>query len=923
MKRISAKRVKEQNQTKEGAYIGMKCVKCGCEIMEGAAFCPYCGQKAAAEKTKEDGPVYQADVKGMRKSGRLIVYHDRTEFAVSSVQKTIYDYSALAAVRKKTGVGTALGLGLDHIEFITEDGSIESCPVNRKDIHEAFLRIREAVNPYLAERKRRLLEQGVHYSLISSTGLTGIGILNISQDRAELRTKSGLSGSVSFQDVKSVNASAGTLNFSLIDGSLRSFGIDRELQDEILGFVRKAVEPYIVKRKEALMAQGIHFSCLSSSGSDTGTLNIFEDRAEFTSVAGRTRAVSFQDVRTVCLFTETLEFSLTDGTSKSFGVENDIRDEVLSFVRNAIKPYVLKRTEGFDISFGMDERIEINEMRSVFHILRQGGTVITQERPLTALVKCEKTECGAPKSAMGLLAGAAKAVGVQNKLGAPNADDIISYVGVELTVRTDEDMRTEIVRFGDFSLGMSRNNKKYDQYLAEVSRLMDYLESGCPECELIVPDPVEAEAVEAASGNDGEELRVVEQADSGGKEIISAGLADSDNDGLGIKKYIEGVTGFINSCSTPMTIAVQGSWGSGKSGIMKMLSDSLGERYAENRIWFNPRLLLQANSEDPLPMLMGKALIRQLSGAEGSASKDSAIKIAKGVIELLSGIIAPDSSAGQNLVEGLFRDGSSIPPEKLVDAFARLAAKRAEGQDGKVIILINELDKLAPAKAVELLEALRNFFDCEGCVFVAAIDYGFFRRGVKENPEMDLDENQQKALFDEIFQMTFRVPVSGQQIRNYVNDKLEHMGIHAKDKTELDFYAGLLLNSIGSEPKNMDRMFNSFLLLKNMAERELYENRVQRLMLFALLCMQARFPAVYNQLKRIKDQLTPELLSGLCGEDSEITDRSGLEEAEKPEFRTFARVLCDIIDTDNTTDISLSECGAFARILDFSSITSK
>ena len=896
----------------------MKCVKCGREIMEGAAFCPYCGQKAAAEKTKEDGPVYQADVKGMRKSGRLIVYHDRTEFAVSSVQKTIYDYSALAAVRKKTGVGTALGLGLDHIEFITEDGSIESCPVNRKDIHEAFLRIREAVNPYLAERKRRLLEQGVHYSLISSTGLTGIGILNISQDRAELRTKSGLSGSVSFQDVKSVNASAGTLNFSLIDGSLRSFGIDRELQDEILGFVRKAVEPYIVKRKGALMAQGIHFSCLSSSGSDTGTLNIFEDRAEFTSVAGRTRAVSFQDVRTVCLFTETLEFSLTDGTSKSFGVENDIRDEVLSFVRNAIKPYVLKRTEGFDISFGMDERIEINEMRSVFHILRQGGTVITQERPLTALVKCEKTECGAPKSAMGLLAGAAKAVGVQNKLGAPNADDIISYVGVELTVRTDEDMRTEIVRFGDFSLGMSRNNKKYDQYLAEVSRLMDYLESGCPECELIVPDPVEA-----ASGNDGEELRVVEQADSGGKEIISAGLADSDNDGLGIKKYIEGVTGFINSCSTPMTIAVQGSWGSGKSGIMKMLSDSLGERYAENRIWFNPRLLLQANSEDPLPMLMGKALIRQLSGAEGSASKDSAIKIAKGVIELLSGIIAPDSSAGQNLVEGLFRDGSSIPPEKLVDAFARLAAKRAEGQDGKVIILINELDKLAPAKAVELLEALRNFFDCEGCVFVAAIDYGFFRRGVKENPEMDLDENQQKALFDEIFQMTFRVPVSGQQIRNYVNDKLEHMGIHAKDKTELDFYAGLLLNSIGSEPKNMDRMFNSFLLLKNMAERELYENRVQRLMLFALLCMQARFPAVYNQLKRIKDQLTPELLSGLCGEDSEITDRSGLEEAEKPEFRTFARVLCDIIDTDNTTDISLSECGAFARILDFSSITSK
>lgn len=903
----------------------MKCVKYGHEIMEGAAFCSYCGQKAAAGEPGENKPIYQTDVKGMRKSGRLTVYCDRAEFAASSVQKTIYDYSALAAVRKKMGVGTALGLGLDHIEFVTEDGSTESCPVNRKDIHEAFLRIREAVAPYLAERKRYLLEQGIHYSVVSSTGLTGIGILNISEDRAELKTRSGQNRSVSFQDVKSVNASAGTLNFSLIDGSVRSFGIDKELQDEILDFVRKAVEPYIVKRKEALLAQGIYFSCFSSSGSDTGTLNIFEDRAEFTSVAGRTRAVSFQDVRTVCLFTEALEFSLTDGTSKSFGVENDIRDDVLSFVRNAIEPYVRKRTEGFDISFGMDERIEINEMRRVFHILRQGGTVITQERPLTALVKCEQTECTAPKSAMGLLAGAAKAVGVQNKLGAPNADDIISYVGVELTVCTDEDTGTEMVRFGDFSLGMSRNNKKYDQYLAEASRFMAYLEDSCPECELMKPEPAQTEitAVTASADSIGEETAIEESAGSGGGEIPSADRTDSEKDGLGIKKYIEGVSGFIDNCSTPMTIAVQGSWGNGKSGIMKMLSDSLRERYADNLIGFNPRLLLQAGSEDPLPVLMGKALIRQLSGAEGSVSKDSAIKIAKGVIELLTGIIAPDSSAGQNLVEGLFRDGSSIPPEKLVDAFAKLAAKRAGGLDGKVIILINELDKLTPAKAVELLEALRNFFDCEGCVFVAAIDYGFFRRGVKENPDMDLDESQQKSLFDEIFQMTFRIPVSGLQIKNYVSDKLEHMGIYAGDEAEVDFYSDLILHSVGGEPKNMDRLFNSFLLLKNMADRELYESRIQRLMLFALLCMQSRFPAMYDQLKRMKDHMTPEFLSGLCGEDSESTNLSGLGEEEKTEFRAFARVLCDVIDTDHTADISRSECSSFARILDFTSITSK
>lgn len=589
----------------------------------------------------------------------------------------------------------------------------------------------------------------------------------------------------------------------------------------------------------------------------------------------------------------------------------------------------------FDLSFGIDERIEVNEERSVFHILRQGGNEITNESPLTDIVKCEQVECRAPKSALGLLAGAAKAVGVKDKLGAPNADDIISFVGVELTVQTGQGLRTEVVRFGDFSLGMSRTNKKYDQYFAETSKFMDYLGSAYPECELmesalpklegeVQADIVQAERVNESIVDDAsrENGYIVDTA--GGQEgVLETGIAVFDKDRLGIAKYIEGIAGFIDNCTTPMTIAIQGSWGSGKGNVMKILSNQLEKNYPDNQIWLNPRLLFQANSEDPLPILVGKMLIRQLSGAEGNVSKDSAVKVAKGVIELLAGIIAPDSSAGQNLVEGLFKDGSAISPEKLVDAFSKLVEKRAGTSGGKVIIFINELDKLAPAKAVELLEALRIYLDCEDCVFVAAIDYGFFQRGVRENPDIDLDEKQEKALFDEIFQMSFRVPVSSQQIRDYANGKLEHMGIYGDDEEELNFYTALIQRSVGGEPKNMDRLFNSFLLLKNMDDKGLYENKVQRLMLFGLLCMQTRFYAVYDQLKRIKNQVTPEILSELGSEKSKITAYSGLNGEERAEFCEFAHVLSDIINTDNTADISQPECDTFTRVLEYSSITSR
>ena len=450
----------------------MNCAKCGHALVEGAAFCPYCGEKVSDGTPGENLPIYQADVKGKLKSGKLVVYRDRTEFVTSSVQKTIFNYSALAAVRKKLGVGTVLGLGLDHIDFITEDGSTESCPINRKDVHEAFLRIQEVIAPYLAQRKERLLAQGIRYSLISGTGLASSGILNISGDSVEFKPKTGQSRLISFRDVKAAGITSGSLEFSLTDGTSKAFAIDRELQDEVLAFVQAAIEPYIAERKASLLAQGIHFSSLSSHGPDSGTLNILEDRAEFTSKAGQTTAVSFQDVRAVRLFSDILELSLTDGTSKSFTVEKDMQDGVLSFVQNAIQPYVLKRTVGFDAPFGIDERIELNEARGVFHILRQGGNEISKEYPLSALSKCEQTECGAPKSALGLLAGAAKAVGVRDKLGAPDADDIISYAGVELTLLTDQGQETELVRFGDFSLGMSRTNKKYGQYLAEISKFM-------------------------------------------------------------------------------------------------------------------------------------------------------------------------------------------------------------------------------------------------------------------------------------------------------------------------------------------------------------------------------------------------------------------------------------------------------------------
>lgn len=111
----------------------MQCVKCGHEIMGEAAFCPFCGEKVVQDRQKSDEPIYQADVKRpLRPAGKLVVYQDRTEFITSSVQKAIFNYAGLVSVKK--------GL-LDNIEFMTEDGHIETCPADRKCVYEALVHI--------------------------------------------------------------------------------------------------------------------------------------------------------------------------------------------------------------------------------------------------------------------------------------------------------------------------------------------------------------------------------------------------------------------------------------------------------------------------------------------------------------------------------------------------------------------------------------------------------------------------------------------------------------------------------------------------------------------------------------------------------------------------------------------------------------
>ena len=105
-----------------------------------------------------------------------------------------------------------------------------------------------------------------------------------------------------------------------------------------------------------------------------------------------------------------------------------------------------------------------------------------------------------------------------------------------------------------------------------------------------------------------------------GKQI---GLTDvpAYDDLFEIESYIDGLTNFIRECKTPMTISIQGTWGTGKTSVMNMIEKKLSNETENYQcVSFNTWEFSQFNMEGDLPLVMIQSLIESLSGKNKSLS---------------------------------------------------------------------------------------------------------------------------------------------------------------------------------------------------------------------------------------------------------------------------------------------------------------
>lgn len=330
-----------------------------------------------------------------------------------------------------------------------------------------------------------------------------------------------------------------------------------------------------------------------------------------------------------------------------------------------------------------------------------------------------------------------------------------------------------------------------------------------------------------------------------GMGITDMPCTSEEEDLLEISKYVKGLGKFIRECQTPMSIAIQGDWGTGKTSTLNLLKKNLEADKDTNGIkcvFFNTWQYSQFNMEDSLYVSFVHNLVKQCGG------NDEILRTVSGFGKLAF-FKAIDWKFGTNASEILdgFEKAKKDQMEsvsKLQEDFAELVKKTGK----RLVIFIDDLDRLNPEVAVELLEIIKLFVNVENSIFVLAIDYEVVVKGVRKKYGENLSEEKCRNFFDKIIQLPFKMPVERYNLTELVRKAVQEQ-THMTDEG-VNIVAEFISDVMGTNPRTFKRLVNAFFLINSVneigEEAESKTKEIIDVLMFCSLCIQMCLPKLYE-----------------------------------------------------------------------------
>lgn len=263
----------------------------------------------------------------------------------------------------------------------------------------------------------------------------------------------------------------------------------------------------------------------------------------------------------------------------------------------------------------------------------------------------------------------------------------------------------------------------------------------------------------------------------------------------------------------PTSIGVSGSWGSGKSSMIKLVRRSLAQTAqgrASQYVFVEFNAWLYQGYDDARAALL-EVIATKL--AEEAKARETGIDKAQNLLKRVNwlraaklgagsalalalglpptGLIGDVVRAGKDLVPGKADESDAVDLEKTIgeagDAFGGLLKPRPELSPPReihairesfeqtlkeigvtLVVLIDDLDRCLPPTTISTLEAIRLFLFLDNTAFVIAADNAMIKHAVRQHFG-GVDDELVTNYFDKLVQIPIRVPPLGtQEVRAYM-----------------------------------------------------------------------------------------------------------------------------------------------------------
>jgi len=350
---------------------------------------------------------------------------------------------------------------------------------------------------------------------------------------------------------------------------------------------------------------------------------------------------------------------------------------------------------------------------------------------------------------------------------------------------------------------------------------------------------------------------------------------------FGTERYVNGLIKFIENSSAPITIALQGEWGSGKTSLMTRLERALCSTQDSQFIGIDINTWEYSMMSSPETTVYNilSQLVTQLT-KDDPDSKKTFMNFLRGVgkSKLGRGLYrAAREGIKQIPGVGPVVEGVGLPPEmpdfpehtetaslsELKNALANAVNSAIEVENKRgAIIFVDDLDRLNPPVAVEILELLKNIFTLDNCIFVLAIDYDVVVKGLKPKfgELTEKNEREFRSFFDKIIQVPFSLPVNNYRPMDFVFNSLVNIGyiedIYTSDPKVRDLFTTIVEASVGKNPRSIKRLINTLSLLDCIAKcgdiagesgTDTLDNKSLNLIIVSI---QICYPKIYRMLSR-------------------------------------------------------------------------